>query len=294
MIGPSTHGLKVARRFLWTSASVTLLLLCIGTAQAESCPTFLRTNPYVLRTIEGYAQSSARNTNMSADLTVKFVASSITEDVRRIASREFNRNASLYYQSLSSVDRSTIHKCWPDLNAVLVGKEQREAVEAEHQRQQQLVEQQKKQQNDAATAKRVRDQAAVDAQPSNKLLRAYHLYIDIKLCFESRKGYEVVYLNEEQLSDAKTRVVAIEQAVKEADPTIDTDAIWRQANDVEVTTPTNGLSAIFQFADIMGRKWVSYPDWIEESDEFCKRAYSSLSEHYSSIIPDASVVKKDF
>ena len=130
-----------------------------------------------------------------------------------------------------------------------------------------------------AKVAQARRQAAIDAQPTNRLLKAYRLYIGVKQCVEARKGYALVYLNDDQMVDAKSRVIAIEKAMVAADPAIDPNAIWTKANGPEENdNPPNEIAAIFQLGDALGKRWLSSPEWIQESDDYCKRAYSALSD----------------
>lgn len=263
---------------------------------ANICVKFLRSNRDVLRIVSSYANGSARNPNMSAEQTVNFIGSTITQEVRNVADANyFTKNASTYYKCLDHIDRSIIGALWPDLNAVIVRKEKQESIEADTNKRQRESQLQREKEQEAANEERVRKQAAIDVLPSNRLLRSYRLYIDVKQCFDARKGYALVYLNENQMMDAKIRVVAIEKSMKDVDPTIDTDAIWRKANAREADdTPTNEIAAIFQFADAVGRKWVSSPDWIEESHDYCKRSYSSLTDLYNTTGNRNTEIKKDF
>ncbi|WP_426313811.1 hypothetical protein ACN9MF_20040 [Methylobacterium fujisawaense] len=148
---------------------------------------------------------------------------------------------------------------------------------------------------DDAKVAQARRQAAIDAQPSNRLLKAYRLYIGVKQCVEARKGYALVYLNDDQMADAKSRVIAIEKAMVAVDPAIDPNALWTKANGPEENdNPPNEIAAIFQLGDALGKRWLSSPAWVQESDDYCNRSHSALSDLYSITIPNANVTPKDF
>lgn len=273
----------------------------VAPAQAASpdpaaCLHFLRTNPDVLRTVDAYAHGSARNPRMNIEETVSFVAGTITESVRNSTpSNRFTPQAALFYNCLSHITRADIQNLWPNLNAVIAEKEKREAVEAEKQFRQCEAEQQQEQDKLRTKMEQSRKQTAIDALPSNRLLKSYRLYIGVKQCFEARNGYAAVYLSGQQMGDAKSRVVAIEKALKAADPTIDSDAVWSKANAPEPSEKAaTEFGAVLQFADALGKRWVSSPEWIEEANDYCKRTFSALSDQYSEIVPGANVVRKDF
>jgi hypothetical protein len=146
-----------------------------------------------------------------------------------------------------------------------------------------------------AKADVVRKQAAIDAQPANRLLKAYRFYIGVKQCVEARKGYALVYLNEDQMADARARVIAIEKATVGAEPAIDANAIWTKANGPDADNEaSDDMTAVIQLADALGKRWLSSPEWVQESHDYCKRRHSALSSLYSIVIPAANVTPKDF
>jgi hypothetical protein len=63
-------------------------------------------------------------------------------------------------------------------------------------------------------------------KPENQLYRAYEKYVTIKLCYENRKWFENVYINDFQMSQAKQYAAAIEQELSIANK----DEIWTKAN----------------------------------------------------------------
>lgn len=261
-----------------------------------TCVRFLRTNPDVLRTVDAYAQGSARNPRMNVEETVSFVAATITESVRNSTpGNRFTPHAALFYNCLSHITRADIQSLWPNLNAVVAEKEKREAVEAEKQFRQRETEQQQEQEKLLIKTEQLRKQATIDALPSNRPLKSYRHYIGVKQCFEARNGYAAVYLSGQQMGDAKSRIVAIEKAFKATDPTIDADVVWSKANAPERSEKAaTKIGAVLKFADALGKRWVSSPEWIEEANDYCKRTFSALSDQYSEIVPGANVVRKDF
>ena len=66
------------------------------------------------------------------------------------------------------------------------------------------------------------------ARPENQLKAAYVDYIIVKRCYDAREGYAAVYINDAELSKAKTDVSSLEEKLK--GPNIDLDALWTQAN----------------------------------------------------------------
>ncbi|MCJ2063381.1 hypothetical protein MKK63_11740 [Methylobacterium sp. J-088] len=231
---------------------------------------------------------------MNANQTVQFVASTIRDEVGRAAPAIVNRNPRLFYESFEHIDRATIANCWPTLEAVIVSKERQEIAAAESERRQQEAQQQKEREAEAVSAERFRQQATIDAQPGSRLERAYRSYIGVKQCVEARRGYAAIYLTEEQGIDAKAKVVAIEKALRGSDPTLDPDAIWTKANQPPAQEPSDGLAGLIQLSDGIGKQWLTYPQWFEESDDYCRHTYVGLSDQFTALIPDSRVVKKDF
>lgn len=56
--------------------------------------------------------------------------------------------------------------------------------------------------------------------------RVYYL---IKFCYETREGFASVFINDVQLEKARQKAKDLEADAKEANPGLDTDAVWKSA-----------------------------------------------------------------
>lgn len=65
-------------------------------------------------------------------------------------------------------------------------------------------------------------------RPEKHLAKAYGNYLGIKICYEIRQGYAMVWVNEQEMENAKTLIRGIEDAIT-ADHRLDTDKIWNSA-----------------------------------------------------------------
>jgi len=135
----------------------------------------------------------------------------------------------------------------------------------------------------------------VGGQPRAQLVRSYRAYIDVKKCFDSRKGYAAVYLNEEQMQRARQWIKGIEGSLTSANRDLETSLLWKEANEPEKSTAEDSeLAAIMQLGDIVGRGSLKNADWDDESSNFCKRSYENLRVMYEKLTPGSGQVTKDF
>ncbi len=63
---------------------------------------------------------------------------------------------------------------------------------------------------------------------------AYHAYLDVKRCYEARKGYSVRYITDEEMELATNAVRQIENAIKpKFDPDTTVDGLWSRVEQNE-------------------------------------------------------------
>ena len=66
---------------------------------------------------------------------------------------------------------------------------------------------------EAKRKKEYEEKEAYDNSPEGQLHNAYLSYLLIKGYYESRKGYEMVYVTSKQMSDSKSKVKEIEETI---------------------------------------------------------------------------------
>jgi hypothetical protein len=127
----------------------------------------------------------------------------------------------------------------------------------------------------AEARQRVRDEEkaklAAEAEakkPRNRLLTAYSRYAYIKFCYEIRRGYVSVYVNDIELDRARAAAKDIEGDALKEDKDLDTDSIWKTANEQ--------LRGAFVDRDR------------------CQSALNTLSQQWSTVRPGAGFIQKDF
>jgi hypothetical protein len=118
-------------------------------------------------------------------------------------------------------------------------------------------------------------------KPENKLSRLYQLYINVKACHAARSGYLVVMINDEQMNKARIAVKMAEQQILHTAPSLDTNAIWKTANDRFKGSP----------ADIgIGLVRMGSADNFETVKSMCTLSYEQLVSGHGQSVP----MKKDF
>lgn len=67
--------------------------------------------------------------------------------------------------------------------------------------------------------------------PEKELRDLYERYISVKACYETRKGYAVVLIDDAQMQKARRRIKALEQSLLKSDPGLDTNLTWKKATE---------------------------------------------------------------
>jgi hypothetical protein len=114
------------------------------------------------------------------------------------------------------------------MKAEYAEQEKQEAIRAEKYRKEQ--EEYRRQVNEMQQryAEQERARQAELAKPHNQLRTAYYGYMYVRACYNVRKGYVYVWINDEQLESARRVVERKEKLVLQQDSTLDTEAIWQQ------------------------------------------------------------------
>ena len=78
-------------------------------------------------------------------------------------------------------------------------------------------------------------QRAIDAEyarsPEGVLAASYDAYINVRQCYEARKGYNAVYVSNSEMEESKDAVKRIEQSLKsKLDRSMSTDDVWERVS----------------------------------------------------------------
>lgn len=114
---------------------------------------------------------------------------------------------------------------------------------------------------------------------------AYAAYQIIQRCYEGRRGYESVLINERELSETKKYIRAIEQWALSNDQSIDKDSEWNNA-DKQNRGGLGGLGTMYLDAASRGQM-------IEGVINMCRSNYGYLQRRYSEVL-GRPIPKKDF
>jgi hypothetical protein len=130
---------------------------------------------------------------------------------------------------------------------------------------------------------------------AEELLRAsYANYIEVRECFESRKGYSVRYINEPERDDARVAVKRIEDKLKAQDPNLNTDEIWASTSKNPPKRDYGPLAAWYMMAQGVSKNSLNSGEYNQLTADFCKSALRELREVRSNIDPESAILKKDF
>ncbi|PZO77304.1 MAG: hypothetical protein DI629_14975 [Mesorhizobium amorphae] len=145
----------------------------------------------------------------------------------------------------------------------------------------QAAEQQARAANEQSEAKK---QAREAHLPQNVLAGAYSNYIMVRNCHESREGYAIVYVSDQEMERSRDAVQKIEAAIKAANPDLDTDRIWAEAANPKPDAKSEFLGQLFALSVIAEGN----------EDQVCKMAMGQLRSILENVAPEATVIEKDF
>jgi hypothetical protein len=139
----------------------------------------------------------------------------------------------------------------------------------------------RKQQADqeAAVARQTAAQEAVAQAnlPVNILGTAYAAYVDVKRCQEAREGYQLGYISDPEMNQAKDAVLTIEQTMKsKLDQNTTTDDVWSRVATTE------------------GRSFHPSGDYQAGTRTLCRSRLALLLGILREQAPETGVIKKDF
>jgi len=77
---------------------------------------------------------------------------------------------------------------------------------------------------------RAKKQREYNNSPEGVLLSSYQNYMLIKGFYESRKQYQIKYVNSQQFSTAKSQIKAIENTITKKNK-VDSDKVWSKASE---------------------------------------------------------------
>jgi hypothetical protein len=125
-------------------------------------------------------------------------------------------------------------------------------------------------------ARRQREAAEGAKLRVNVLGNSYAAYVDVKRCYEARKGYSVIYISDPEMERARNAVREIEEAVK---PKVDTAAaenLWSRVQEAQ------------------GRSFNPSGDYLERVRALCRERLEFLLETHLEQVPDSRSIEKDF
>lgn len=115
--------------------------------------------------------------------------------------------------------------------------------------------------------------------PTNaKLGLVYVNYIDVARCYNARRGYLVVHINDFEMDRAKDAVKQIEKALSPSLTVQTPDEVWETATQVAKNSMIGKLNSNF-LADT-------------HAESFCKVSYQTLMRSFQEIVPSASRIEK--
>lgn len=135
----------------------------------------------------------------------------------------------------------TLPSCFPKLATLITNHKSRMTSElkAEAERKAEVQRQATEAERLRAVAETQRQEAArrsaaerevENASPQGQLRRAYSLYILLRWCHATREGYLVQYINDVEMQRVDAAIKAIVGKWRKVEPEMDTDLLWRQAN----------------------------------------------------------------
>jgi hypothetical protein len=109
--------------------------------------------------------------------------------------------------------------------------------------------------------------AAASPDDDATLRQAYAFYIEVRRCWEYRRGAANVFISDQQMERARHIIGRIELAILRRSPELDKEAIWRAAT-----------------ADA---------EWAPDI-RFCKARHGFLINEFRRLLPHENVTEKDF
>jgi hypothetical protein len=130
---------------------------------------------------------------------------------------------------------------WGGLLQATPGQRQQELENSCKQKKEAALEQARQM---AEQKRKAAERAAWDRTPTGRLFNGYYHYATVQMCHAAREGYALVYVSEPEFERATAAVTSIvDKAVKE-EPTLNTDALWKDA----VNQATTRYSPILQYS----------------------------------------------
>jgi len=102
------------------------------------------------------------------------------------------------------------------------------------------IEQEKRQQEEVRARAKV--QAEQANKPENQLATGYISYLRIKACYEARKGYAAVFINDHEMDIARKQIKSVEKAIT-AQHQLDTEKVWKFSENNK--SPLGGIENAF-------------------------------------------------
>lgn len=117
----------------------------------------------------------------------------------------------------------------------------------------------------------------VAALPMTVLGTTYAAYIDVRRCYDARKGYAVGYVSDPEMEQARDAALQIERAVKpKIDKAVSTERVWSRV------------------ARARSRAFQPTGDYSYITHALCREKLTKLLRILREQVPESSVIEKDF
>lgn len=127
--------------------------------------------------------------------------------------------------ALESTGKNNAKQLSDMVDQTLIAHEQRNGKALAEQKEKDKIEVQRV----AAENKEKAEAAAAKNSPNKLLFDAYEAFQIVQACFDARKGYAAVYVNDVELTDAKEKMRKIESALKPKLTGMTSDQLWAKA-----------------------------------------------------------------
>lgn len=119
-----------------------------------------------------------------------------------------------------------------------------------------------------------------DNKPENRLQKMYATYLNIRYCYDVRKGFEHVFVNDLQMTDAKRYAAAIDKKLAVESR----EEVWSKA--------------VADFNNSLAKMLITSPDGMRNAlgvsiPQYCQMAYRGLQQTHEQLFPAAGM-KRDF
>lgn len=140
-----------------------------------------------------------------------------------------------------------------------------------------------------AAEKAARERQAQADAPKHLLTRTYYDYIQVKVCFEKRKGYVSANISSAEMERAKVAAKALETFTLAKDPTLNKEQLWSLAASDSKEWMIEGEDTEIQMLNYDNSFKLDLTDRSR-----CQNTLSVLETRAKRLVPSSAAVEKDF